>query len=807
MRNKIIKILWLLFMVTSVQAQKIEIAGHLIDSINQSPLAYGNVILKNKKDSIITYALTNEKGEFRIKNIIYQKGMYLLTNYIGYIEKRIDIVVNDINKINLGNLYVSRSITQIKEATIVGKTKYMEQQFDKKVFNISETKTASAKNIFDLLRTLPGVTVQQDNTVKYKGAPATIYVDDQPAEYVYPKTEMIPVASVLKIELIDASLRSGAGKGGIINIKMKNLATDGFSGIAQANNSTMVFKDINNSEDYINANYKFKKIIFFDNAYYNSCYINDSSKINGSLDYDNSNYLLANKSNDKNINYGLSNYGGFRYSPNQNTRFRLSVGFWLSNGNYPTNTYSQQNDNIANLIYEKYNNISTSNDNYLNKGLSASFYHNFDTIGKELSIWGGLQNQEYKKNNYNNYNYQYLMFVPCDSAYNYKTAYDWGQLALYGGLFYNNPINSKTRWNCGWNGWFSLKGHANNIFSQNEIINYPFTSYTNGIYQTQTAYWRIGTTIKKWKLDAGISGQYDKNKAEYSRYNNDSKDTLLTIDKYYLKLLPSATIVFSPDSLNEIKFTYSKSIQSLWYEQLCNFIDKSNPYNWSVGNSKLVPTAYNNFYFGYTYNKETWNINTDIFYSITNNDISYLNIPVTDVITETIPENISHNSSVGIELASWVSINKKYDLNFSSALNHTSISSPNLNETNLKEKDFGYNFKFNADIHLSEKTTGTFYINYFSRQIIFTGYNYDYINSSFSLTHKFFENKLMLTLGINNIFDDLLKHGNYYNYSGIIQNTIQYSSSYKPTYFITLQYKFRQGDRGTKESGNMKTGK
>ena len=66
----------------------------------------------------------------------------------------------------------------------------------------------------------------------------------------------------------------------------------------------------------------------------------------------------------------------------------------------------------------------------------------------------------------------------------------------------------------------------------------------------------------------------------------------------------------------------------------------------------------------------------------------------------------------------------------------------------------------------------------------------------------------MLTLGVNNIFDDLLKHGNYYNYSGFVQNTIQYSSSYKPTYFITLQYKFRQGDRGTKNSGNqMKNGK
>jgi outer membrane receptor for ferrienterochelin and colicin len=272
--------------------------------------------------------------------------------------------------------------------------------------------------------------------------------------------------------------------------------------------------------------------------------------------------------------------------------------------------------------------------------------------------------------------------------------------------------------------------------------------------------------------------------------------------------MPSATIVFSPDSLEEIKFTFDKSFQSLWYGQLCDFIDKTNPFNWSAGNSGLVPTVYDNWYLGYSYNKDTWNINTDVFYSITNNDISFLSVPVTDVITLTTPENIAHHSSVGIELASWLSIKQKYDFNFSSAVNYTYINASGLNGTDITKKDYGYNFKFNTDIHLSKKTTATFYVNYFSREVIFTGYNFDYFNSSISFTHKFFDNKLLLTFGANNIFDNLLKHGSYYNYSGFIQNTIKYSSSYLPAYFITLQYKFRQGDRGTKDAcGAMKMGK
>jgi hypothetical protein len=784
-------------------SQTIDIIGSVADSTTKQALSYGNIIVKNKADSIIHGALTNESGDFKIKNISYQKGMYMLIKYMGYTDKRIEVNYTNSTKINLDKIFLQPDVTQIKEATIVGQTKYMEQKFDRKVFNINEAKTTSAKDIFDLLRTLPGVTVEQDNTVIYKGAPATIYVDDQPAEYVYPKTEMIPVANVLKIELIDASLRSGAGKGGIINIKMKNLATDGFSGVAQTENRSYSFKDLNKSKEYINANFKIKKIIFFNNLNYSHTNSFDSSKTNGSLNYNSGNYSLTNNASDKNIYDDLWDYGGVRYSPDTKTRLRLSGGFYKNNGVYPTTNNSQQNDNSNNSILEKYNLNTGCNFDNLSKWLNASFYHSFDSIGRELSVYCGLNKYSHDQIILNTYNYQYLAGATLDSAFNYETNGKLAQNGFYSGFYYNNPINAKTRWNCGWDGWFQYKGYENIIYSQNEIEYLPLTSYTKHKESDQTAYFRFGTTVKKWKFDAGISAEYDKNVIDFTRYTIDSHDTLLSVNKPYLNMLPSATIVYSPDSLQEIKFTYSKSVQTLWYNQLCDFIDKTNPFGWSVGNSKLKLAVYNNFYLGYAYNKETWNINTDIFYSITNNDISNLTIPVTDVITINMPENIAHNSSVGIELSSWVSINKKYDLNFSASVNHTEIRSSDLNGIGLKEKDYGYNFKFNADVHLSKKTIGTFYVNYFSRQIIFTGYNYDYFNSSFSLTHKFFENKFLVTLGVNDILDNLLKQGNYYNYAGFIQNTIQYSSSYIPTFFITLQYKFRQGDRGTKDSGKM----
>jgi len=577
--------------------------------------------------------------------------------------------------------------------------------------------------------------------------------------------------------------------------------------VAQTNNNTIKFKDINESEDYLNANYKVKKVLFFcnlnydhSNSYYNSASVGD-------LNYGNNSYLINNTSYDKSKSYNMWNYGGIRVSINPKTRFRLSGGFYKYNGKWTSEDNMLQKVNSSEIIFDQYNTNETGDYTYLSKWLNSSFYHSFDSIGKEISMWAGLQNQGSNSTEFTNYNYQYISNLFIDSTFTYKKKGDGAQLGAYAGVYYNNPINTKTRWNCGWQGWFQYRGHENGIISQNETIYYPTTSYTKSTNQYQTAYWRIGTTVKKWKFDGGISAEYDKNKVDFTRFDIHSSDTLLKVNVDYLFWLPSATIVFSIDSIQEIKLTYSKSVQSIWYNQLCDFVNKESPRNWSSGNSKLKPTAYNNLYLGYTLNHQKWNINTDVFYSITNDDISYLTIPVNEVISITKPANIAHNSKVGVDISAWVSIKEKYDINLSSSINHTYIKTDDLNANGFKKKDFGYNVKLSTDVLFSKRTTGTFYVNYFSREITFEGYKYDYINSSLSVTQKFFDNKLLCTIGINNIFDDLINHGEYYNYGGISKTSFENNSDYKPAYFLTLQYKFRQGDRGTKDAGGMKMGK
>jgi len=91
-----------------------------------------------------------------------------------------------------------------------------------------------------------------------------------------------------------------------------------------------------------------------------------------------------------------------------------------------------------------------------------------------------------------------------------------------------------------------------------------------------------------------------------------------------------------------------------------------------------------------------------------------------------------------------------------------------------------------------------FYFNYYARELTFDGYNNPWINSSFSASKKFLNNKLRISLSVNNIFGEMIKHGSYSDILGVSSETITSGSSYKRLLIFVIQYNFGEGDRGTK---------
>jgi len=804
--NKIFLFLILIFLYINAESQGLEISGSIVDSISKVNLAYGNVVLKNKKDSIIAYLLTNDKGEFKFKNISFKNDLYIQTIYFGYYNKKIDIPIYS-KSINLGEICLMQNVTQLKEVHIVGTIKNVEQKFDRKVFNINENKTTSARSILDLLRTLPGVVVSEDGSVRYKGAPANIYVDDQPSNFIYPKVEMIPVANVDKIELIDGSSRGGgSGTGGIINIKMKKILSDGLSGMLSLTENSIEFKRTDQFNGFANVNYKFKKIIIFNNFDDGYLYNYNNKLADGIFKYNKDIYKIKSEVNNSYTEKTFDNVFGVRIFPSTKTKITITSSYDYYKQVYNSIHKQEQNYSLTGKKFDDYsaNNNGTATNPY--KGLHIFFTHIIDTTGKEMHGGITLQNVKDNQDDFTTNHYSYLSSLAIDSMFHISNKMRNINNTLFYNFYYNNPINSKTRWNLFFKGFYNLKKLTDEKFQLNNLDFLPFNKITNYKNSQNQLSFHLGTILKKWKFDGGLSLQYNKFLIDYTRFNIDNQDTLLIVDKDFISLLPSATTSYAIDSIQELKITYARTMEVP--DNLCDFIDKQNPRNWSSGNSNLKSVKYNNLYFGYSLNKDSWNFSAEAFYSLTNNEVSDIQYPYSEVIILTMPENIAKKNSLGIDLSSWISLKEKYDFNIATSLYHSSIDASSLkekldqmglNETNLKTKDYGYNIKFSSDIKFNSKTSGMFYVNYFSREITFEGYSYGYFNSSLNITRKFFSKKLFLTIGVNNLLDDIAKHGEYSNYLGMKKTTTEISCSFKRTYFFTLLYKFRQGDRGTKD--------
>lgn len=765
-------------------------------------------MLKNQNDSIISGVLTNENGQFIFKNINYKKGMYLQTKYIGYTDRKVNFLCSSDINVNVGVVFIQQFANQLKEVIVENKINYIEAKFDRKVFSINESKKAAARTILDLLRTLPGVIVDDEGNVRFKGAEATIYVDDQLAKYIYPKIEMIPVDKVNKIELIDAAMRTGGdGRGGIINIRLKAVNPDGLSGMVSANISTITFENIDKSNEFINLNYKKRKITYFINSSFestirstNTLSKNDISTFEIPSIQNTDSYDKLNRK----VNY---NYIGAIYNPSQNTRFYLSYGYFTSiNKSLFTSIFSEYNKANQETL-NAFNNNILSKDSQAYNGITLSFWHKLDTLDSYVKMYChfNMFNGMSEPNSF--YNYSILRSNSADSIDNYSNKRNFYSKSIYFNLFYNHSISARTRWNLAYN--LSL-GIQDSLANKHYIFDELYLSqsqFSNDVNQQHDLSFRIGTQLKKWKIDGGINLSDLYINGSYLRYDLYEKDTVIFLNKNYFKILPSATIAYSINDKSEIKLSLSKTTSLPYFLQLSDYIDKRNLYSWTSGNSDLKPVDFYSIYLGYTYNKENLNVSAECFFNYTSNEVADISIPLTSLLVLIQPENISKTSNTGIDISVWYKINSNFNFSLSSSIFHSYYNTQSLENTagnyNLPVADFikrqlGYNVKYSLEYKL-RRIFAMFYVNYYAKDLTFDGYNKAFVNSSFNLSRKFNNNKLRITLGLNNIFDNIVEHGSYSDNFGVINNTKISGSKYQRSFSVSIQYNFRQGDRGTKD--------
>ena len=142
-----------------------EIKGIVLDGDKQQPMPKANVSLL-QKDAVISGALTTHKGSFEITNI-KQGSFTLKISYIGYkaYEQNIDVTNTDIN---LGKILLQQEDVTTETVVVTAKSVAVEQKGDTAQYNATAFKTNPDASAEDLIKKMPGITVD-NNEVKAQG--------------------------------------------------------------------------------------------------------------------------------------------------------------------------------------------------------------------------------------------------------------------------------------------------------------------------------------------------------------------------------------------------------------------------------------------------------------------------------------------------------------------------------------------------------------------------------------------------------------------------------------------------------------
>ncbi|MES2331904.1 MAG: outer membrane beta-barrel protein [Bacteroidota bacterium] len=168
---RIITLLTIILVPFLLQAQKTPavVKGVVYDTASKRGLAYATISVVNAKDStLVTFTRADSTGKFKLASL--EKGKYLLSSsYVGFIPVwRTVEISKDGEEINLGNLDMT-DVLNSGNVTVTARRPPVTINNDTVEFNTENFKTQPNAVVEDMLKKLPGVTVDNDGTVRVNG--------------------------------------------------------------------------------------------------------------------------------------------------------------------------------------------------------------------------------------------------------------------------------------------------------------------------------------------------------------------------------------------------------------------------------------------------------------------------------------------------------------------------------------------------------------------------------------------------------------------------------------------------------------
>ena len=196
------------FIWISAIAQKSgNVKGIVFDTIAKQPVAAATItVLQRSDSSLVTFTMTDRRGEFSLANVPY--GDYrLLVTHVNYHNVNKFFTINDANNnVDFPNVEVSDKNKVLEEVVVMAEAPPVTLIGDTVQYNAGSFKTKPNAVVEDLLKKMPGIQVEKDGTVKAQGQTVNrVLVDGKEFFGNDPKiaTKNLPADAVDKVQVYD----------------------------------------------------------------------------------------------------------------------------------------------------------------------------------------------------------------------------------------------------------------------------------------------------------------------------------------------------------------------------------------------------------------------------------------------------------------------------------------------------------------------------------------------------------------------------------------------------------------------------
>lgn len=252
---------------TKVFAQEsVKLSGKIIEEKTNQPIEYVGVILMNKADTTKKVGVVSDKTGLFFFTGLTNCDYAIRISAMGYNSVSKMISING-KSIDLGTIKMKEDAIALKDVSVAGRYASATIKKDTVEFNADAYKTQPNAAVEDLLKKLPGVTIDKDGSIMVQGQKVTrLTVDGKDFFGTDPKTatKNLPAEVIAKVQLIDSKTLEAKATGiddgqreKVLNLTIKEDKKNGWFGNANLSGGTT-----DRYSGYLSANHFTKKMQF-----------------------------------------------------------------------------------------------------------------------------------------------------------------------------------------------------------------------------------------------------------------------------------------------------------------------------------------------------------------------------------------------------------------------------------------------------------------------------------------------------------------------------------------------------------------